>query len=46
MRQFDKKYLELVSDGLKLGGSFIIYKEQSTWLMTYTGGNLVFNFSI
>lgn len=37
--------LDVLVDGLALGDSFIIYKEKSTWKMTYIGGPYVFNFS-
>lgn len=33
-----------IVDGFPLNKSFIIYKERSTWLMNYIGGNLVFSF--
>ena len=33
-----------IVDGLQLRDSFIIYKEGSTWAMTYTGGAYVFSF--
>ena len=35
---------DIIVDGAALGGSFIIYKERSTWLMKHIGGNLVFSF--
>ena len=35
---------DIIVDGASLGGSFIIYKERSTWLMKHIGGNLVFSF--
>tara|TARA_R100001530_G_scaffold135816_1_gene114060 strand:+ start:103 stop:1647 length:1545 start_codon:yes stop_codon:yes gene_type:complete len=35
---------DFIVDGLQLGSVFIIYKEQSTWLMSFIGGNLVFSF--
>jgi len=31
-------------DGLTLGGSFIVYKEDSVWAMTYVGGSTVMAF--
>jgi hypothetical protein len=34
-----------IIDGLGLGGTFIIYKEQSTWRMDYTGGPFVNSFT-
>jgi hypothetical protein len=30
-----------VMDGLQLGGTFVVYKEQSVWRMDYTGGPFV-----
>tara|TARA_R100001530_G_scaffold104784_1_gene73054 strand:+ start:406 stop:1944 length:1539 start_codon:yes stop_codon:yes gene_type:complete len=35
---------DYIVDGSALNKSFIIYKERSTWLMNYIGGNLVFSF--
>ena len=35
---------DFIVDGLALKQSFIIYKENSTWLAQYIGGNLVFSF--
>ena len=35
---------DFIVDGFQLNKSFIIYKERSTWLMNYIGGNLVFSF--
>ncbi len=35
---------DIIIDGTSLAKSFIIYKEKSTWLMNYIGGNLVFSF--
>jgi len=35
---------DFIVDGFPLNKSFIIYKERSTWLMNYIGGNLVFSF--
>ena len=35
---------DFIVDGYRLNKSFIIYKERSTWLMNYIGGNLVFSF--
>jgi hypothetical protein len=35
---------DIIIDGFSLNKSFIIYKEKSTWLMNYIGGNLVFSF--
>tara|TARA_R100000655_G_scaffold34945_2_gene67939 strand:- start:17150 stop:18688 length:1539 start_codon:yes stop_codon:yes gene_type:complete len=35
---------DFIVDGFPLKQSFIIYKERSTWLMNYIGGNLVFSF--
>ena len=35
---------DIIIDGFPLNKSFIIYKEKSTWLMNYIGGNLVFSF--
>ena len=35
---------DFIVDGYSLNKSFIIYKEKSTWLMNYIGGNLVFSF--
>tara|TARA_R110000803_G_scaffold1850_1_gene6054 strand:- start:7030 stop:8568 length:1539 start_codon:yes stop_codon:yes gene_type:complete len=35
---------DTIVDGFSLNKSFIIYKERSTWLMNYIGGNLVFSF--
>jgi len=35
---------DFIVDGFALNKSFIIYKERSTWLMNYLGGNLVFSF--
>lgn len=34
-----------IIDGLSLGGTFVIYKEQSTWRMDYTGGPFVQQFT-
>jgi len=34
-----------VMDGLQLGGTFIVYKEQSVWRMDYTGGPFVEQFT-
>ena len=34
---------EFIVDGFPLKQSFIIYKENSTYIMTFTGGNLVFD---
>ena len=34
---------EFIVDGFSLKQSFIIYKENSTYIMTFTGGNLVFD---
>lgn len=33
-----------IIDGLQLGDSFMIYKEQSVWRMTFTGGQSVMSF--
>jgi hypothetical protein len=33
-----------IIDGLQLRDSFMIYKEDSVWRMSYTGGNAVFSF--
>ena len=35
---------DFIVDGLALKQSFIIYKENSTWIANYIGGNLVFSF--
>jgi len=35
---------DIIVDGFSLNKSFIIYKEKSTWLVNYIGGNLVFSF--
>ena len=35
---------DFIIDGSQLKGSFIIYKEKTTWIMTYEGTALVFNF--
>ena len=35
---------DYIIDGVQLKQSFIIYKEKTTWLMNYIGGNLVFSF--
>ena len=35
---------DFIVDGLQLASAFIIYKEQSIWLVNYIGGNLVFSF--
>ena len=35
---------DFIVDGFQLKNTFIIYKERSTWLMNYIGGNLVFSF--
>ena len=35
---------DFIVDGLALKQSFVIYKENSTWLAQYIGGNLVFSF--
>lgn len=34
-----------IKDGLQLGGTFVIYKEQSVWRMDYTGGPFVQQFT-
>ena len=34
-----------IVDGLQLRNSFVIYKENSCWVMNYTGGAYVFQFS-
>lgn len=34
-----------IIDGLQLGGTFVIYKEQSVWRMDYTGGAFVNSFT-
>lgn len=34
-----------IMDGMQLGGTFVIYKEQSTWRMDYTGGPFVQQFT-
>jgi hypothetical protein len=34
-----------IIDGLQLGGTFVIYKEQSTWRMDYVGGSFVNSFT-
>jgi hypothetical protein len=34
-----------IQDGLQLGGTFIVYKEQSVWRMDYAGGAFVQQFS-
>ena len=35
---------DFIVDGLALKQSFVIYKENSTWIANYIGGNLVFSF--
>jgi len=35
---------DFIVDGFPLNKVFVIYKERSTWLMNYIGGNLVFSF--
>lgn len=35
---------DVIVDGLALKQSFVIYKENSTWIANYIGGNLVFSF--
>lgn len=34
----------IITDGLPLRGHFYIYKEGSTWRMTFVGGQFIFNF--
>jgi hypothetical protein len=34
-----------IKDGMQLGGTFMIYKEHSTWRMDFTGGNFVESFT-
>ncbi len=35
---------DFIVDGFALKQSFVIYKEKTTWIMNYIGGNLVFSF--
>lgn len=34
----------IIVDGKALGNSFVIYKEDAVWAMTFVGGTFVFNF--
>ena len=36
---------DAIIDGLQLGNSFIIYKENSIWRMDFAGGNYIFQFT-